>query len=71
MILSCYKVEQEGGWSRPDGMREASRGLRIRQLIDVKNLKHAAPPAGGGGFNRSAHSAGPGLFMQWCDDAMV
>ena len=21
-------------------------------------------------FNRSAHSAGPGLFMQWCEDAM-
>ena len=70
MILSCYKVEQEGGWSRPDGMREASRGLRIRQ-IDVKSPDHAAPPAGGSGFNRFPNSAGPGLFMQWCEDAMV
>ena len=33
MILRCYKVEQEGDWSRPDGMREASRALRIRQLM--------------------------------------
>jgi hypothetical protein len=22
-------------------------------------------------FNRSAHSAGPGLFMQWCNGAMM
>ena len=43
--------------------------FRLLQFL-LLDLTRLSPQEGLAVFNRSAHSAGPGLFMQWCEDAM-
>ena len=45
----------ESGW--PDGMRGSGGSLKVAVLAGIFSTLRT--PAGGGGFNRSAHSAGP------------
>ena len=66
------------GWKRlerprPGGRRDG-RILRFAEadtdLIRLCAFNTALARKGLAVFNRSAHSAGPGLFMQWCEDAV-
>ena len=80
MVLGAKRVRPSGGeavekrW--PGGMRDG-RILRFAEadtdfgFCNFVLCFHTAEPGKGlAVFNRSAHSAGPGLFMQWCEDAM-
>ena len=66
------RMDQDG--VRPGGMRVPALSLPARVLRKGLFLLLAptrlSPDKGLAVFNRSAHSAGPGLFMQWCEDSM-
>ena len=59
-FLRHFKVEQMN-W--PDGMRVAGLELELGKYCCLKSETRSSP-AGGGGFNRYAHSAGPILVMR-------
>ena len=46
MILSHDKVEQEGGFGRPDGMREAGLELDLGKYCCLKSETRCSPCGG-------------------------
>ena len=80
--MKIMKISPMVVLGRPGGMRGGA-GRRYEEGLRSANLRLANSdlcfgfdtPAllyeTGGGFKRYTHSAGPGFFMQWCDDAMV